>query len=83
VDGVERKLDPGPPTERVYEPPVERETLPLSLGEALDALEADEFTRPALGEQFMQAFTTIKRTEWRRFQLAVTDWELREYADAL
>ena len=31
----------------------------------------------------MQAFTTIKRNEWRRFQLAVTDWELREYADAL
>jgi glutamine synthetase len=83
VDGVERQLDPGPPTELVYEPPVERETVPFSLGEALDALEADEFTRPAFGEQFMQAFTTIKRTEWRRFQLAVTDWELREYADAL
>ena len=67
----------------MYEPPVERETVPFSLGEALDALEADEFTRAAFGEQFMQAFTTIKRTEWRRFQLAVTDWELREYADAL
>jgi glutamine synthetase len=83
VDGVARGLDPGPPTERVYEPPVEREIVPLSLGEALDALEADSFTRPALGEQFMQAFSTIKRNEWRRFQLAVTDWELREYADAL
>jgi glutamine synthetase len=83
VDGVERKLDPGPPTEQVYEPPVERETLPLSLGDALDALEGDDFTRPAFGEQFMQAFTTIKRTEWQRFRLAVTDWELREYADAL
>jgi glutamine synthetase len=83
VDGVERRLDPGPPTEHVYEPPVERETLPLSLGEALDAFEADTFTPAALGEQFVQAFTTIKRTEWRRFQLAVTDWELREYADAL
>jgi glutamine synthetase len=83
VDGVERRLDPGPPTEHVYEPPVERETLPLSLGEALDVFEADTVTPAALGEQFVQAFTTIKRTEWRRFQLAVTDWELREYADAL
>jgi glutamine synthetase len=83
VDGVERRLDPGPPTERVYEPPVERETVPFSLGEALDLLEADRFTRGALGEQFMQAFLAIKRNEWRRFQLAVTDWELREYADAL
>jgi glutamine synthetase len=83
VDGVERGLDPGPPTERVYEPPVERQTVPFSLGEALDALEADTFTRKTLGEQFMKAFVTIKRNEWRRFQLAVTDWELREYADAL
>jgi glutamine synthetase len=83
ADGVERQLDAGPATDRIYEPPVERETVPFSLGEALDALEADEFLRPALGEQFMQAFTTIKRNEWRRFQLAVTDWELREYADAL
>ncbi|MGH3030610.1 MAG: hypothetical protein ACRDNE_07565 [Gaiellaceae bacterium] len=36
-----------------------------------------------MGEQFVQAFVAIKRNEWRRFQLAVTDWELREYADAL
>ena len=52
--------------------------MPLSLGEALDALEADSFTRAAVGEQFVQAFVTIKRNEWRRFRLAVTDWELRE-----
>jgi glutamine synthetase len=83
VDGVERGLDPGPETVRIYEPPVERETVPLSLGEALDALEADSFTPPRLGAQFVQAFSTIKRNEWRRFQLAVTDWELREYTDAL
>jgi glutamine synthetase len=83
IDGIERRLDPGPPTELVYEPPVERETMPLSLGEALDVFEADAFARAGVGEQFVQAFTAIKRNEWRRFQLAVTDWELREYADAL
>jgi len=83
VDGVDRELDPGPPTDTIYEPPVARATVPLSLGEALDVLESDSFVGRAFGNQFMQAFTTIKRTEWRRFQLAVTDWELREYADAL
>ena len=83
LDGVERGLDPGPPTDSVYEPPVERETVPFSLGEALDALEADSFVPTKVGAQFVQAFSTIKRTEWRRFQLAVTDWELREYTDAL
>ncbi len=83
VDGVERGLDPGPPTEAIYEPPVERPLMPFSLGEALDALEADPFMRSALGDQFIQAFVTLKRNEVRRFMLAVTDWELREYAEAL
>ena len=83
LDGIARDLDPGPPTTGAYDPPVERETIPLSLEEALDALEADAFMREKLGGQFMQAFTTIKRNEARRFSLAVTDWELREYAEAL
>jgi glutamine synthetase len=83
VDGVVRRLDPGPPTVAVYEPPVARETVPFSLAEALDVLEGDAFLRERLSEQFVQAFTAIKRNEWRRFSLAVTDWELREYAEAL
>ncbi len=83
IDGIERQLDPGPPTMAVYEPPVERPTMPFSLAEALDALEGDPFMRERLSEQFIQCFTTIKRTEARRFALAVTDWELREYIDAL
>ena len=57
--------------------------MPFTLGEALDALEADTYIRSCLGEQFIQAFTAIKRNEYRRFTLAVTDWELREYLDAL
>lgn len=83
LDGVERSLEPGPPTEAVYEPPIERQTIPFSLPEALDALEADAYLRSCLGEQFVQAFTAQKRDEARRFSLAVTDWELREYVDAL
>jgi len=83
LDGVERSLDPGPPTAAVYEPPVERPLMPFSLGDALDALEADAYIRGCLGEQFIQAFTAIKRNEYRRFTLAVTDWELREYLDGV
>lgn len=83
LDGLERRLDPGPPTEVVYEPPVERPVIPASLPEALDALEADAYLRSCLGEQFVQAFVAQKRDETRRFALAVTDWELREYVDAL
>ena len=39
--------------------------------------------REKLGDQFLQAFLTLKRHEFRRFSLAVTDWELREYLEAL
>ena len=83
LDGVERKLDPGPPTVAIYEPPVERQTMPFSLAEALDALEQDAYLRQCMGEQFVHAFLALKRDEARRFSLAVTDWELREYVDAL
>jgi len=82
IDGLDRKLDPGPPTYGVYEPGGYA-TMPFSLGEALDALEGDQFMRHRLSEQFVQCFTAIKRNELHRFSLAVTDWELDEYLDAL
>lgn len=82
LDGIDRRLDPGPAAFGVYEgegwP-----RMPLSLSEALDALEEDAFVRSKLGEQFTQAFLALKRSEARRFALAVTDWEIREYLDAL
>lgn len=82
LDGVDRRLDPGPPAYGVYEgsgwP-----TLPFSLPEALDELEADAYLREKLSEQFVQCFNAIKRNECRRFALSVTDWELNEYVDAL
>jgi glutamine synthetase len=84
LDGIARAIDPGPPTEAMYDPgETDRQLLPMSLGEALDAFEADGLLRERLGEQFTQAFLAIKRDEFRRFSLAVTDWELREYARAL
>jgi glutamine synthetase len=57
--------------------------MPFSLEEALDALEADAYVREQMSEQFVQAFVAIKRNEARRFSLAVTDWEIREYLDDL
>lgn len=82
IDGIDRRLDPGPPAYGVYEPG-DYQTMPFSLAEALDALEADPFMRGKLSEQFVQCFTAIKRNEVRRFSLAVTDWEIAEYLDAL
>jgi glutamine synthetase len=82
LDGIARSLDPGEPKRGIYDGEG-CEVLPLSLGDALDALESDTYLRERLSEQFVRCFTTIKRDETRRFGLAVTDWELNEYAAAL
>ena len=54
--------------------------LPRDLGASLDALEADDYLREALGEQLVETFLAMKRFELERFPQWVTDWELDEYA---
>ena len=83
IDGIDRGLQPPEPVTGVAYELEDRELMPFSLGEALDALEADEYLRGALGEQFVQAFVAMKRSEVKRFAGAVTDWELREYLNVL
>jgi glutamine synthetase len=83
IDGIDRELDPGEPVSGVAYELEDRTLMPFSLGEALDALEADEFFVRSLGPQFAQAFLAMKRSEVSRFASAVTDWELNEYAVTL
>ena len=84
IDGIDRGLDPGDPIDGdAYALEAGYDRMPLSLGEALDALEQDEFLRRTLGEQFFKAFLALKRSEYRRFVSSVTDWELREYLNVL
>jgi glutamine synthetase len=56
--------------------------LPRNLDEAVTALEQDSVMRAALGEDFCQQFIQLKRVEWDAFNLQVSDWEMRRYADA-
>jgi glutamine synthetase len=83
IDGLDRELDPGDPVSGVAYELEDRTMMPFSLGEALDALEADPFFVERLGPQFVQAFLAMKRSEVARFASAVTDWELNEYATVL
>jgi glutamine synthetase len=83
IDGLDRELDPGEAVSGVAYELEDRPLMPFSLGEALDALEGDDYFRQVLGEQFVQAFVAMKRSEVNRFQSAVTDWELNEYVNVL
>ncbi|MCX5555733.1 glutamine synthetase family protein [Streptomyces sp. NBC_00038] len=77
LDGVAGDLDPGPAADEPYA--TRAEPLPRSLGEALDALEADQALADRLGKDFVAYYASIKRAELARFGQEVTDWEQREY----
>src|SRR6201996_4229439 len=77
LDGVDRKLDPGPSADAPYE--TKAELLPKSLREAVGALKHDGFFREALGAGFVDYYVHIKNAEIERFQAEVSDWEHREY----
>jgi glutamine synthetase len=79
LDGVDRGLDPGAPTDRPYHDEADR--LPASLMDALDALEADPVFAAGLGPDVVSWIATLKRAEVTRYLEAVTDWEQREYFD--
>ena len=53
--------------------------VPSNLSLALDALEADTELVKAVGEELVGQFVAIKRSEWDKFNAAVTDWELKYY----
>jgi glutamine synthetase len=87
LDGIDRELDPGPRCEDdLFELPlaVIRERgialLPQSLGEAIDALEADAVLRAALGDTLHHEFVGCKRAEHIEHARHVSAWELERYA---
>jgi glutamine synthetase len=53
--------------------------LPASLDAALDALEADDVLRAALGPEIVETFLAVKRFEVERHRAWVSDWEIDEY----
>jgi len=88
MDGVNRKLHPGAPlNENLYEwsPQKIRDSgiqlLPQNLSEAVDALEADEVVRGALGESLAAEYIQLKRMEWVEYSRHVSDWERERYVE--
>ena len=77
LDGIERRLEPGPPADRPYDTPAP--ALPRSLAEACAILRDDTFFRERMGTAFIDYLLAIKQAELARFDAEVTDWEQREY----
>jgi glutamine synthetase len=86
-DGIQRKLDPGPPEERNIYQAIEAgkdvKKIPMTFGDALDALDADEVVKSALPDEMYKVFRHYKRDEWERYCATVSDWDREEYLDVL
>ena len=85
LDGIARKLDPGPSADTPYE--TSALPLPKNLGEAAAALRSDACFRAGFGSGFVDYYAHIKEAELARFRKEqgdspeVTPWEQREYLD--
>ena len=65
LDGLDRKLDPGPSADAPYE--TKAAALPRSLGEALAALGEDKALRAGFGDFFVDYYLKLKQAEIDRF----------------
>ena len=86
LDGIERELDPGDPSE--HDPallsPEELERgkvrpLPTSMVAALDQLEADEFLVGTMGDLLARCYLGVRRSEAEAFGSKDLDFEIRNH----
>lgn len=81
LDGLERRLAAPPPLSRPYDDEG-AERLPASLLAAIEHFEASEMYRAALGGGFVSYLARLKRAEWDRYLMTVSEWEQAEYFTA-
>ncbi|MEO6661911.1 MAG: glutamine synthetase, partial [Rubrivivax sp.] len=90
LDGLQRCLEPGPPTDDPYAAMVQTPTtgsaaaaprLPASLSDALTALTADKVLQAMLGPSMAAVYDAVRRQELARHAAApdAAAWEAREY----
>ena len=86
-DGIRNDLDPGEAEERNIYDAIDAgkqvKKLPMSLGEALVELEADDVVKSAMPDEMYRVFEHYKRDEWEKFNHTVTDWDMETYWDCL
>ena len=89
LDGIQNNLDCPDPAEGMAYDNEAAEILPLSLTEALDALEADTDLSHVMAQELINVFMVMKRDEVERYNAEVADpstrdvtaWEIREYME--
>ncbi|MFB6146523.1 MAG: type I glutamate--ammonia ligase [Halobacteriaceae archaeon] len=88
LDGIERDLDcPDPVRENIYEFDEQKreeygiDTLPSTLGQAVEALEDDDVVLDALGDHVAEMYVEAKSEEYTEYLASVSEWELDRYLE--
>jgi glutamine synthetase len=88
LDGIKRDLVPSEPVEENLFNFDDKEltekgmdTLPESLGRALDELAVDPLMKEALGEHTFSRYMDAKKKEWDSYRISVSQWELDNYLE--
>ncbi|MFD0986976.1 glutamine synthetase family protein [Methyloligella solikamskensis] len=86
-DGLDNEIPCGKPEERNIYAAIEEgkkvEKLPMSLGDALEALAKDDVVKSAMPGEMYRLYDEYKRDEWERFMHTTTNWDLETYLDYL
>ena len=83
LDGIERKLDPGPGFSGDAYASKGLPQVPHSLGEAAAELEKSEFAREAFGADVVEHYLHFVRTEERAVAMRVSDVERARYFERI
>jgi glutamine synthetase len=81
LHGIEQKLQPSPVYEGDAYATDRLESVPQSLGQALDLLERSDVAREMLGEDFVRHYAAMKRFEAEKYRQQVSGWEVRRYVE--
>ncbi len=81
--GIEKKIEPPPPSRGDASSAAGLAPLPRSLAEATKLLDESKGAREILGDRFVDHYVMTRRHEVARFERAVTSWELERYFEII
>jgi glutamine synthetase len=81
LDGIEHRIEPPPPFEGDVYAARDLPRVPHSLLESIRELDESRWARDVLGAEVIDHYLHFFRTEQRKFDEVVTDWERRRYLE--
>jgi glutamine synthetase len=79
LDGIEKQIEPPDAFEGDVYGALELPQVPHSLIDSIAALEQSAFAREVFGENVVEHYLHFFKTEQRKFDAVITDWERRRY----